>query len=168
MTNGIKHVLTAQIRALASTSYAIFHIVCPFSHCTHVFHIFVWRFLKLQSICLHFINFSYEWRIFFIHLTIHSILQRKLFIQQIIHSKKIWNYSFKEIIHSFEKWISPTSETGMIFFNFVSKFSKVHPGDHKWKWAKVQTFIMFWGILFNCLKFIDYLFNCLEFIHLLC
>ena len=62
----------------------------------------------------------------------------------------------------------PTSETGMIFFNFVSKFSKVHLGDHKWKWAKVQTFIMFWGILFNCLKFIDYLFNCLEFIHLLC
>ena len=89
MTNGIKHVLTAQIRALASTSYAIFRA-------------------------------------------------------------------------------SQTSETGMIFFNFVSKFSKVYPGDHIEKWAKVQTFFMFWGILFNCLKFIDYLFNCLEFIHLLC
>ena len=105
MTSGLKHVLIAQIRALASTSYAIFHIVCSFSHCTPVFHIFVWQFLKLQSICLHLIHFSYEWRIFFIHSTIHSILQRILFIQQIIHSKKIWNYSFKEIIHSFEKWI---------------------------------------------------------------
>ena len=60
MTSGLKHVLIAQIRALASTSYAIFHIVCPF-HIVHLFFIFLLRqFLKLQSISLHFIHFSYE------------------------------------------------------------------------------------------------------------
>ena len=40
MTSGLKHVLIAQIRALARISYAIFHIVCPF-HIVHLFFIFL-------------------------------------------------------------------------------------------------------------------------------
>ena len=100
VTSGLKHVLTAQMRALASTCYAIFHIVCPF-HIVHLFFIFLFdNFSNFKAFVLHFIHFSYEWRIFFIHSTIHSILCGKIFIQKNIQFFPGSVIQIQNIIHS--------------------------------------------------------------------
>ena len=88
MTSGLKHVLIAQIRALARISYAIFHIVCPF-HIVHLFFIFLFD---------NFSNFKAFVYISFIFPTndafFHSFNNSFNFVKKIIHSK---NYSFKKI-----------------------------------------------------------------------
>ena len=116
MTSGLKHVLIAQIRALASTSYAIFHIVCPF-HIVHLFFIFLFdNFSNFKAfVYISFIFptndafFSFIQQ--FIQFHKENYLFKKLFIQ------KIWNYSFKEIIHSLEVtswafWLRPLRQSG--------------------------------------------------------
>ena len=82
-----------KIRALASPFHVFFHIVCPFSY-FHLFFIHCRTFYQTWHLSFqHYINFSYvigfEWRICFIHSTIHPILMAK--------------YSFKKIFIVFRE-----------------------------------------------------------------
>ena len=104
-TSGLKHVLTTQIRTLASTFF------CHFPHCMPFFTLytcFSYFCLTISQTSKHsfYISFIFPMNDAFFSF-IQQFIQfykenysfKKLLIQ------KIWNHSFKEIIHSFEKWI---------------------------------------------------------------
>ena len=90
ITSGLKHVITAQIRALASSFYAIFHIICPFHtvQCTPVFYIL---FLTIPQTSKHlfYILFIFPMNDAFFH-SFNNLFN---FIKKIIHSK---NNSFNK------------------------------------------------------------------------
>ena len=130
-----------KIRALASP----LHVFCP--HCmpfftfSSVFHTLLdlfqtWRlFLNIIFI------FSYEWSIFFIHSTIHSICCGKIFIQKNI-------LFFREALFKFK--ISFIQNNAVLFIQKIYSFF--------WKVAyrtglpplPIAWVFNFWSLLYTC------------------
>ena len=107
---------------------SFFHIVCPFSH-IYLFFILCRTFCQTWRLSFkHYIHFSYEWRIFFIHSTIHSILCGKIFIQ------KIFNF-FREALFKFK--ISFIQNNAVLFIQKKIIFLKSRVSNRA-KWSPEQ------------------------------
>ena len=70
------------------------------------------------------IHFSYEYRTFFIHSKIHSIVRQKYSFKEFIHSIVRQKYSFKEFIHSKNNLMIDSFNENI---NFLEKCRIGHP-----------------------------------------
>ena len=75
------------------------------------------RFFPQNALVIHF---SYEYRTFFIHSKIHSIVRQKYSFKEFIHSIVRQKYSFKEFIHSKNNLIIHSMKIFIFLKNAVS------------------------------------------------